>query len=185
METLSIFKSISPLSDASLNALLSIIEEIDVAKNTVIITPGKVERNLFFIKTGLARIYYETSNKEITISFCENGSILYSLNSYSLGQAGKEYIQILEDSVLIKVNQTKLHQLYLQDIELANWGRKLTELEFIKSEERFVAQFFKTSKERYEDLLKVIPNLPNRTKLAYIASYLGINQVTLSRIRST
>ncbi|MBE8713872.1 Crp/Fnr family transcriptional regulator [Sphingobacterium hungaricum] len=184
MDIQAIFNSITPLSSAGLDTLLSISEEINVPKNTLIIVPGKIERNLFFIKSGLARIYYETASKEITVSFSEKGSILYSLNSYTSGKAGKEYIQVIEDSVLVKIDQVKLQKYYQENLELANWGRKLTELEFIKSEERLVAQFFKTAKERYEDLLRDIPDLPNRTKLAYIASYLGINQVTLSRIRS-
>jgi len=85
---------------------------------------------------------------------------------------------------LFKLNAAKLQELLKEDIHIANWARRFAELELIKTEERFIARQFKTAKERYEDLVKNHPELLMRIQLGHIASYLGITQVSLSRIRA-
>ena len=102
-------------------------------------------------------------------------------NSY---QAGYENIELLEDSVLYELSVDKLHDLYLADIHIANWGRKFAERECIKSEQLFISRQFKTSLERYQDLIADYPDILQRVPLGIIASYLGISQVSLSRIRA-
>ncbi len=73
---------------------------------------------------------------------------------------------------------------YATNLEIANWGRKLAEIELIKTEERFISRQLGTAIDRYKKLLEENPSLINRVQLGYIASYLGISQVTLSRIRT-
>ena len=65
-------------------------------------------------------------------------------------QAGYENIELLEDSALYELSVDKLHNLYLEDIHIANWGRKFAERECIKSEKLFISRQFKTSLERYQ-----------------------------------
>ena len=71
-----------------------------------------------------------------------------------------------------------------KDIHIANWGRKFAERECIKSEQLFISRQFKTSLERYQDLIADYPDILQRVPLGIIASYLGISQVSLSRIRA-
>ena len=77
-----------------------------------------------------------------------------------------------------------LNHLFSEDIHIANWGRKFAEQELMKTEKRLIAQQFKTATERYQDLIDNSPELLQRVQLSYIASYLGITQVSLSRIRA-
>ncbi len=112
------------------------------------------------------------------------GDPLISLRSYIQGTPGYENIELLETSELYRLRIADLRQLYASDIHLANWGRKLGEQELIKTEERLMSRQFKNAAERYEELLKNQPNLLQRVQLGHIASYLGISQVTLSRIRA-
>ena len=86
--------------------------------------------------------------------------------------------------MLYELSVDKLHDLYLADIHIANWGRKFAERECIKSEQLFIARQFKTSLERYQDLIADYPDILQRVPLGIIASYLGISQVSLSRIRA-
>ncbi len=90
----------------------------------------------------------------------------------------------MEDSVLYRIANSTLQELYLHYIGLSNWGRKLAELELIKTEERLINRQFKTAAERYHELISNAPSLIKRVQLGHIASYLGITQVTLSRIRA-
>ena len=106
------------------------------------------------------------------------------MKSYVENAKGYEDIELLEESVLYELNIQNLHHLFEQDIHFANWGRKLIEKELIKTEEKLISQQFLTAKERYIELLKNRPDLMQRVQLGYIASYLGITQVSLSRIRA-
>lgn len=89
----------------------------------------------------------------------------------------------MEDCQLYRLDTHQLHQLFLNDIEIANWGRLLAERELVKTEKRLIDQQFLPAKERYQKLLQENPSLIHRVPLGHIA-YLGIAQVSLSRIRA-
>jgi CRP-like cAMP-binding protein len=86
---------------------------------------------------------------------------------------------------LYRLKREAIHSLFEQDIHIANWGRKFAEQELIRTEARLISRQFSTASERYQELLRSNPDLLHRVQLGHIASYLGITQVSLSRIRST
>lgn len=90
----------------------------------------------------------------------------------------------MENCDLYELKRKDLRVLLNEDIQITNWARKFAELELIKTEERFISRQFRTAKERYQEILKDHPELIQCVQLAYIASYLGITQVSLSRIRA-
>ena len=74
--------------------------------------------------------------------------------------------------------------LFEKNIEWATWGRKFAESQMVSLEERFINYQFQSGSSRYEKLLQEHPELFNRIKLQYVASYLRMTQVSLSRIRA-
>ena len=74
--------------------------------------------------------------------------------------------------------------LYPKHIHLANWGRVLAQEIFMHLQDRHISRFNLTAHERYLKFLKDFPGIIGRVNLGYIASYLNINQTTLSRIRA-
>lgn len=159
------------------------ISEVYYRKNFVIISADRVEKNLYFIKKGIARTFSKIGDQEITFAFGKEGDTIASLNSFIANQKGYEYIELLEDCVLYELNSKCLQELFNTSIDIANWGRRFAENELIKTEERLISRQFGTASERYEELLLKFPDLINRVQLGHIASYLGITQVSLSRIR--
>ena len=109
---------------------------------------------------------------------------MLSYLSFFKDQPGYESIELLENAVLYRISSKDLQDLYRQNIHIANWGRKFAEYELLKAEQRFMDLQFKTATERYQDLLVNSPAILKRVQLGYIASYLGITQVSLSRIRA-
>ena len=107
-----------------------------------------------------------------------------SLKSYVNGQPGYETVECLEDTSLYVLRRDALEKLFLEDINIANWGRKFAEIEFLSTEEKFIPMLFTTASERYRDLLKNRPELLQRVSLECLASYLGITAQSLSRIRA-
>lgn len=184
MEISQILNQIFPLSDNSRKKLENCIEEIFLPKNHLIINTNKIEHNIYFIKKGIARAYADTPDKEITFWFGKEGDALISINSLIKSEKGYENIELLEDCQLYHLDTHQLHQLFLNDIEIANWGRLLAERELVKTEKRLIDQQFLPAKERYQKLLQENPSLIHRVPLGHIAYYLGITQVSLSRIRA-
>ncbi len=182
--TLARIKSVYPLSDDRLQQLSGLLEAVELKKGHLLFREGKTCGDLYFIEKGIARAYCSSGLSDLTFWFGMEGDFLMSFNGYINKTAGYETIELLEDALLYKVPMAELEHLFQTDIQFANWGRKLTEKELIQTEERFIARQFKTATERYRALLEEMPELLQRVQLGYIASYLGITQVTLSRIRA-
>lgn len=172
------------LPNSSKQELKQNITEVDFPKGHILLRAEKVERSIFFMKKGIVRIYTNTAENEITFLFCKEGDTIVSMKSYVLNQKGYENVELLEDSELYELKTEKLQKLLEKDIHIANWARRFAEQELIKTEERFISRQFRTAKERYWELQKDNPDLIQRVQLGYIASYLGITQVSLSRIRA-
>ena len=139
--------------------------------------------NLFVIETGLVRSFYNANEKEINVWFGFENSILGSVMPLFFNQPSIENIQFLEDTTLHYISSSDLEQHYKYSLEMNTIGRKMAE-EYCKIlEERSFLLQTHTAGQRYNWLLKNQPEALQRISLGHIASYLGISQETLSRIR--
>lgn len=184
MDVEAIIQQTSLLPADSLGRLANIAQPIQLPKGHRLFREGKVEQTIYFISRGIARVYYYHEANEVTLCFAVEGETLISLNSYIQQQRGYENIELLEPCELFCLQVSELYSLYTADIHIANWGRKLAEQELLKTEARLMSKLFKTASERYRELIREQPHLLQRVQLSHIASYLGISQVTLSRIRA-
>jgi len=184
MDIEQILDKIYPLSESSKLILKNHIVELSFPKNKILISADKIEKEFYFIKKGIARTFVYTDGDETTFSFGKEGDTIISMKSYIANQKGYENVELLEDCLVYKLNTQDIRKLYSENIEIANWGIKFAENELLKAEDRLLTRQFGTATNRYEILLKNYPNLLQRVQLGYIASYLGITQVSLSRIRA-
>ena len=179
-----LFNSIYPLADEIKKAIIANSEVIAVKKKTRLLNVGERCNTIYFIAKGAARIYYlNRDGKETNTWFLFEKELLISVYSFFTGNPSFEYIETMEDSTLIAVKREKLDELYLRFIEFNFSGRKLTEYYHVRNELQANELRMLNAKERYENLLKRNPELFQRVSLGHIASYLGISQETLSRIR--
>ncbi len=153
-------------------------------KGYILMKAGRVETFLYFIKKGIVRAYSCQQDTEITFWFGKEGEAVLSMRSYVEDKGGYENIELLEACDLYEIRLADLRRLFGEDIHIANWGRRFAEKELIKTEERLISRQFRTASERYQSLLKDDPGLLQRVQLGYIASFLGITRVSLSRIRA-
>jgi CRP-like cAMP-binding protein len=133
---------------------------------------------------GVARIYYFTDGIDVTESFAFENNIIARIESLFTGKPSRKAIQILEDAEIIAINANALFKLYDQFPEIERLFRKIFEAAFVETVNRIEGIQFHTAEERYETLLDQAPNVIQRVPLKYIASYLGITQQSLSRIRA-
>ncbi|GEN70890.1 Crp/Fnr family transcriptional regulator [Chryseobacterium lathyri] len=172
------------LPEASKNALKQHIQEVSHPKYFCLMEADKIIPHIYFIRKGIVRAYASTAENDITFWFGSEGETIVSMKSYVEDRPGYESIELLEDCDLYILETESLRKLFNEDIHIANWGRKFAEKELMKTEELIISRQFKTSLERYKDLMTNKSDLLKRVQLGHIASYLGITQVSLSRIRA-
>jgi CRP-like cAMP-binding protein len=173
-----------PLPPDSLAKLLALAEPVALPKGTCLFRDDTLAHDIYILQQGLARAYARREDREVTFWFSEVGAVLVSIRGYTEQALSYETIELLEDSSLFRLPMRALHDLYQTDIHLANWGRVMVERVWQQTEQQLIARQFRTAEERYADLLAHSPHLVQRVALGHIASYLGITQVTLSRVRA-
>ncbi|MDB5280605.1 MAG: Crp/Fnr family transcriptional regulator [Ferruginibacter sp.] len=172
------------LTAAAQDALLNSLEKIVLSKNEFLLKDLQICRHLYFLEKGALRGFYNSDGKEITHWFAFENDFVTSFYSFTTGLPAVENIQLLEGSILWSVSKEQLGELFNNHHEIERLVRIAYEKYYIRLEERFVNAQFKTAKELYENMLLQSPHILERVPLGYIASYLGISQETLSRIRS-
>lgn len=185
MELEKIIRGIYNMPEESVLRLSGSVEQVNFPKGIHLFEAGKVESRVYFISTGIARAYMRGNDgKDVTFWIGKEGDTLVSLKSYVHGEPGYETIELMEDSELYRIRREDLERLYHEDIEIANWGRKFAETEFISTEERLITMLYTNATDRYTRLLENNPDLLKRLPLECLASYLGITPTSLSRIRA-
>lgn len=181
---LNICNAIYPLSDDLQEAIVSLTEVKIVKRKTRLLNAGEISNAIYFVVKGAARVYYlEKDGTETTSWFLLENDFLISVYSFFTGQPSFEYVDTLEDCSFIVLKRDALNKLYEQFLEFNIIGRKLTEHYYIRNEIQANQLRTLSAKQRYLELMKNNPKLINRVSLGYIASYLGISQETLSRLR--
>ena len=165
------------MPDASLDKLRQCLTEVSYPKGFRVLESGKVEKDIFFIKKGIVRAYTSVDGKDITFW-------VGSMKGYVNDEPGYETMELMEDSVLYVLERKKLKELFSEDLHIANWGRRYAEMELLATEERLISMLSAIASERYKELLEKEPDLLQRLPLGSIATYLGVTQASLSRIRA-
>ena len=177
-------KNYYQLSAEAQYALHDCFEKVVLNKNEFLLNAGKICRHLYFVHQGALRGYYILDGKEITHWFGFEKDFVTSFHSFITQEPAVENIQLLEGSVLWVISKETLAGLFNRYHEIERLVRIAYEKYYIRLEERYVNAHFKTATERYENLLLQTPHILERAPLGHIASYLGVSQETLSRIRS-
>jgi CRP-like cAMP-binding protein len=178
------FKKFNPLSKEAENAITEISGIVTIAKNKDLQPIGHTCKTIYFINKGLARIYYYNDGIDITESFSFENNIIARVESLFTGKPSRKAIQILEDAEIVAINANQLFKLYDCFPEIERLFRKIFEAAYVETVNRIEGIQFHSAEERYNALISEAPNVLKRVPLKYVASYLGITQVSLSRIRA-
>lgn len=178
-------KRIHPISDEARQAILSISTLVSIPKNKDLQPMGHTCKTIYFITKGIARIYYFKDDIDITESFAFENNIVVRVESLFTGKPSRKAIQILEDAEIIAINANELFKLYDRFPEIERLFRKIFETAYVETVNRIESIQFYTAEERYQALMQQAPNVLQRVPLKHIASYLGITQQSLSRIRAS
>lgn len=170
--------------DVLRDRLLAISEIRTLKKGVYLHKPNRVCKHTYFICSGLLRVYYRKDEKEITDNFAAEGEWITSIYSFMKNVPDNCYIQSLEPSVLVGIALDKLEQCFLDFPSMERFGRILISHYFLQQSERILSMQFQSAGERYHYFVTTSGNKLNRVPLGMLASYLGMTQETLSRVRA-
>jgi CRP/FNR family transcriptional regulator, anaerobic regulatory protein len=153
-------------------------------KGEVIVKEGEIDTNLYFILSGFTRAFCLNEKKEkTTVWFMHEHNFVASLFSFSRNEPSTISIEATEKSKIILIKKKFAEDMFKKYPEVANLYRIHIEKYFLEIEESVISLQTKSAKERYESLVTKRPYILQRAPLGHIASFLGITQATLSRLR--
>ena len=162
-------KSLCPLSDKTIRELETCLTPCRFPKRHLLVREGIYCKYAYFIEKGMTRSYWLVDGEEITTSFAGDGCI----------------VETLEEVEAYRILITDLRRLWETNLELSNWGRIIHQNEYRRLHQSHKERLTLPAKERYEAFKQQFPEVCKRVNLGFIASYLGITQSTLSRLRGT
>lgn len=185
--SLKIFESIynhPALRQEDLNNLALAHERIEFLKGHVFLEEGEISNAYYLLETGLVRVWLHNYNgDEITTEFYGDGDLLIEVSSLFQRIPSKENIVALTTGTAMKIDFDKFQELYHKIPAFNEWGRAWMSNQLFKSKQRAIDMLSRSASDRYLAILKDKPQIIKDAPLKYLASYLGITDSTLSRIR--
>lgn len=175
----------SPLSEASRELLRGQLSVKSVSKGGMILAYGEVCRHMYYVHRGLIRIFYYKDKKEITEWIADEKQFFFSIISFFEDTPSTLIIEAIDDCEIIQLSKKGLDELGRSNLEIANLIIGFYSRSLILSQKRMESLQFETAKSRYQNLLEQQPNILKKVPLQHVASFLGITQETLSRIRAS
>jgi CRP-like cAMP-binding protein len=173
------------IPDADWQLLLPHLQIKTIKKNELFIAEGQRAFELAFVIDGMFRQYYTKDGEEKTTYFFFENHFMSAYISCITGKPSLITIEALSNATYISFPYQVFQELFEQSMAWQKFGRLIAEYMGIGLEERMVSLLLQSPEERYTDLLnsnkkKIIERIPQH----YIANYLGITPVSMSRIRS-
>ncbi|MRG46958.1 cyclic nucleotide-binding domain-containing protein [Chitinophaga sp. SYP-B3965] len=154
-----------------------------IPKKTILLKKGQVCDSCYFVVSGLLRAYSLKGNKEVTLWVMTTGDVAIGVTSFYDQAPSEEYIEALEDTVVVSLSYDHLQWIYENYVEFNVIGRKLTE-KYHKLFNMRLCTMVDSREERYNKFVKDYPGLVDRIHGKYLASLLGMSPSYLSTIKT-
>ena len=156
----------------------------EIKKDEYFQEAGKIPREVAFLTEGIVRIcYYNNKGDEITKYFIDENNFIVDITSYNQNILSSAYIQAITDCKFIVFSKESMKALSLTILIWDDIITKITNKALVEKVNKISTMMSEDATERYLSFFTKFPTLANRIPLSYLASYLGITQSSLSRIR--
>jgi len=156
----------------------------EIPAKTILLEEGKISKTMFFIEKGCLRTWVNVNGKEITTQFFFEGDKISSIESFRTKQPSLYTIESLEPCVLQTISQKDFQNILESSPEIREEIQEHLYQRLVQSQKLFFSFLKNTPQQRYQELIEKQPQIIQRVPQHYIASYLGITSVSLSRIRN-
>ena len=167
-----------------LNTIIPKYKEVVFSKNDFLLREGKVANNYWFVASGFIRSYVvDTDGNDITTNFFSVKDIVIDWPSFFLRNPTRENIQCITDCTCWQIDFDTFQGLFHGIRNFREHGRTTLVGSYFSLKKHSVSMIADSAKDRYVQLLKTKPHIVQNVSLKHIASYLGITDTSLSRIR--
>lgn len=157
---------------------------LSVPSKTLLLEEGRVADTLYFIDKGCLRLFFYNEGKDITFQFFFEGDFVASFDSLYKRTPSLFFLESIEPSELTTIKRDDFYNIINNNQPLRLIYEERLIDRFHAYQQLFLSRIKNTPQQRYEELLKEHPDIIRRVPQHYIASYLGITPVSLSRIRN-
>ncbi len=187
MNTFTFLKKIFPetqFSAEELDQILPKFKRKEFSKHEFLLEAGRTANYYFFIESGFVRSYaLDTEGKDISTNFYTTGDIVIDWPSFFLRIPTKEATQALTDGVCWQLDYDSFQQLFHHSEAFREAGRTRLVGSYFELKNKSISMITDQAKDRYKRLLEEKPQIVQNVSLKQIATYLGITDTSLSRIR--
>lgn len=177
-------QQVIPISDEIADSIAIHFEPAQFQKNEFILKAGKICNDYIILEQGFARAFtHDADGNEISTNFYQPPSVIFEVASYFKRTASMENIQALTHCTGWKGSYDKFQVLFHTVPAFREFGRTILVNGFIALKERTLSMINLGAEQRYEQLLNSRPDIFHHASLKQVASYLGITDTSLSRIR--
>lgn len=172
------------LEEEDLQKVMALHQVLEVKKGEHILRKGAIAEQYYIVVEGLLRSYvHDAKGDEITTNFYSTNDLVIEVASIFTETPTQENMQALNDCVLLVLSYEEFQALFLSIPAVAEWGRMWMTFSLTQQKERMLNMLTKTAQERYLELMEIHPEIVQNAPLKYIATYLGVTDTSLSRIR--
>ena len=161
-----------------------LFERREVPARTILLQEGHVSKTMFFVEKGCLRTWVNNEGKEITTQFFFEGDTVSSIESFRTKRPSLYTIESIEPCLLLTLSQKDFTQVIAETPELKQRFEEHMFRRLFQTQQIFYSYLKNSPQKRYEELIERYPHIVQRVPQHYIASFLGITSVSLSRIRN-
>lgn len=177
-------RSLVNFSDEELFSFMQKLKPIYLKKHAFYLKPGHICHSMVIVHNGAMRHFLRNVKGDQTLGFAFEGEWLGDYESFLSKTPTHCYIEAIEDTDLFMLSYADMQELYNKSQRFERFGRLIAETLFIETAKSKNNLLTQTAEDRYLELLTHQPQIFERLPLALIASYLGIQPQSLSRIRA-
>lgn len=181
------FRNKFPLTDEKWMEYTNYFNRMEVSAKTILLEEGEISKKLFIIEKGCIRVWFNNNGKDLTTQFFFENQSVASIESFMKKFPSQAAVETIEPSVLWWISKNDLDKILEEIKEIPELRDRLINMLFQRTFDyiKYFVSFIKDSPtQRYLNLIEERPQIIQRVPQHYIASYLGVTTVHLSRIKS-
>jgi CRP-like cAMP-binding protein len=177
-------QNVQPMPTEIAVEIVNNFREIEMQKNLFLLQAGKVSNDYVFLLEGFMRSYtFDTEGNDITTNFYTPNLVVIEVASFFNRIESQESFQTITDCKGLVISYEQVQVLFHSIPQFREFGRKVLVQGITSLKQRMLSMINQTAEQRYENLMLTKPEILQNAPLKHIATYLGITDTSLSRIR--
>lgn len=173
-----------PEAESVVNEITGKFQPFTASKGELLLEAGKISKRYYFLESGMVRAFaFDTEGNEVTTNLYASPTVVFEVASFFTQAPSQESLQTVTDCSGSQISFEELNQLFHALPQFREFGRLLLVKGFAALKQRTLSFITMTAEQRYANLISSSPGVFQHVPLKHIASYLGVTDTSLSRIR--